>query len=132
LSVVRGVAVDASTGGLGRHIKGQMDGIGTKPPLRAAGPDGASLVDQTFSPKDVPDVPAALQAAAEGLRRQQAIESNAVGHSIVHGRPKYDQPALIDGHVLAELERFIHITSSTTEPIQLPASCRCRAKEEGA
>jgi acetate kinase len=99
--------LDASTGDLERQIKGQMDGIGTKPRLRAAGPDGASLVDRTFAPKDVPDVPAALQAAAEWLRRRQAIEPIAVGHRIVHGGPKYDQPVLIDGRVLAELERFI-------------------------
>ena len=38
-------AVDAS-GKLTRKIKGQMDGIGTRPRLRASGPDGNSIVDR--------------------------------------------------------------------------------------
>ena len=59
-------AVNCSTGGLDRQLKGQMDGIGTKPSLRAAGANGAYLVDQIFSPKDVADVPAALTAWPSG------------------------------------------------------------------
>jgi acetate kinase len=102
-------AADALTGGLERQVKGQMDGIRTKPRLRAAGPDGASLVDQTFAPKEVPDVPAALQGAAEWLRRQQAIVPNAVGHRVVHGGPQYDRPVLIDSRVLADLERYVSL-----------------------
>jgi acetate kinase len=100
-------AVDASTGGLERQIKGHMNGIGTKPRLCAAGPDGVSLVDQTFAPKEVPDVPAALHSAAEWLRRQQAIVPIAVGHRVVHGGPQYNKPVLIDERVLADLERYV-------------------------
>jgi acetate kinase len=100
-------AVNFSTGGLDRQLKGQMDGIGTKPRLRAAGANGAYLVDQIFSPKDVVDVPAALHGVAEWLRRQQAIAPIAVGHRVVHGGPKYDKPVLIDNRVLAELERYV-------------------------
>jgi acetate kinase len=100
-------AVDASTRGLCRRLKGQVDGIRTKPQLRAAGSDGACLVDQTFAPTEVPDVPAALHSAADWLRRQQAIVPIAVGHRVVHGGPQYDQPVLIDRRVLADLERYV-------------------------
>jgi acetate kinase len=100
-------AVHASSGGLDRRIKGQMDGIGTKPRLRAAGPDGAPLVDQAFPSADVADVAAALRSAAAWLRHQHAIEPIAVGHRVVHGGPQYDQPVLIDDRVLADLERCV-------------------------
>jgi acetate kinase len=100
-------AVDASSGGLDRRIKGQMDGIGTKPRLRAAGPDGAPLVDQAFPSGEVADVAAALHSAAAWLRHQHAIEPIAVGHRVVHGGPQYEQPVLIDDRVLADLERCV-------------------------
>jgi acetate kinase len=88
-------AVDVSSGGLDRRIKGQMDGIGTKPRLRAAGPDGAPLVDQAFPSGEVADVAAALHSAAAWLRHQHAIEPIAVGHRVVHGGPQYEPPVLI-------------------------------------
>jgi acetate kinase len=46
-----------------RLIKGQVDGVGTQPRLRAEATDEQSLIDQRFAPDDVKDVPAALQAA---------------------------------------------------------------------
>ena len=100
-------AVDVSSGGLDRRIKGQVDGIGTKPRLRAAGPDGAPLVDQAFPSGEVADVAAALHSAAAWLRHQHAIEPIAVGHRVVHGGPQYEPPVLIDDRVLADLERCV-------------------------
>jgi acetate kinase len=100
-------AADVSSGGLDRRIKGQMDGIGTKPRLRAAGPDGAPLVDQAFPSGEVADVAAALHSAAAWLRHQHAIEPIAVGHRVVHGGPQYEPPVLIDDRVLADLERCV-------------------------
>jgi acetate kinase len=63
-------AVAISTGSFKPYIKGQMDGAETRPRLCAAGRDGVSLVDQTFSPKDVSGMPAAVHSAAEWLGRQ--------------------------------------------------------------
>ena len=50
-------------GKLARKIKGQMDGIGTRPRLRASRPERKSLVDREYDAATVPDVPAALHTA---------------------------------------------------------------------
>jgi acetate kinase len=84
--------------GLKRLIKGQMDGIGTRPRLRAS--DGKVEVDRGFQANDVPDVSTALNTAGAWLRDEQKIDPIAVGHRVVHGGPDYDRPVLIDGEVL--------------------------------
>src|SRR2546421_12190809 len=81
-------SVDA-LGKLTREIKGQMDGIGTRPRLRASGPDGASMVDREYETAAIANVPAALQTAGAWLREEQKIDPTAVGHRIVHGGPEY-------------------------------------------
>ena len=77
-------AVDGG-GKLARKIKGQMDGIGARPRLRASRPDGESLVDREYDTVAVPDVPAALHTAGAWLRDEQRVEPTAVGHRVVHG-----------------------------------------------
>jgi acetate kinase len=92
---------------LERLVKGQMDGIGSRPRLRAAAGDGTSLLDGTFGVEKVPDVPAAIQVVGSWLRDTQKHDLLAVGHRVVHGGPEYDRPTLIDNSVLAKLERYI-------------------------
>ena len=48
---------------LRRLIKGQMDGIGTRPRLCAQGADRNVLIDRSYSPNDVTDFPAAIQGS---------------------------------------------------------------------
>jgi hypothetical protein len=48
---------------LTRKIKGQIDGIGTRPRLRASGAKGTSLIDREYDAATIPNVPAALQSA---------------------------------------------------------------------
>jgi acetate kinase len=55
-------AVDGN-GRLRRQIKGQMDGIGSRPRLRATGAAGDALADRCYPIEAVPDVPAALMLA---------------------------------------------------------------------
>jgi acetate kinase len=90
-----------------RLIKGQIDGIGTRPRLRASGSDGSSLVDRTFDNDVVSDVPTALNIGGQWLREQHNITPLAVGHRVVHGGPHYDGPVLIDDHVIADLEQYV-------------------------
>ena len=89
-----------------RLVKGQIDGIGTNPRLRAAGGDGASLIDKTYDARDVADVPAAIATAADWLRNSQAVNLVAVGHRVVHGGPDHDRPVRVDRDVLARLEKY--------------------------
>ena len=92
---------------LDRLIKGQMDGIGTRPRLRAEGSGGAPLIDQTYVVEDVPDLPAAMQKVGSWLRETQNLNPVAVGHRVVHGGPDYDRAVLIDDDVIMRLERFV-------------------------
>ncbi len=84
-----------------------MDGIGTRPRLRARGADGASLIDQSYTADEVDDPQAALEAAGAWLRETQNLDPVAVGHRVVHGGPEYDRPVLIDRDVLGRLERYV-------------------------
>jgi acetate kinase len=94
-------------GRLRRLIKGQMDGIGSRPRLRASGADSDPLADRAYPIESVPDVPAAMGIAGGWLRDELRISPMAVGHRVVHGGPDYDRPVLIDHGVVARLERFI-------------------------
>jgi acetate kinase len=93
-------------GALHRLIKGQIDGIGTRPRLTAEASDKSSLIDKTYASNEVPDVPAAIAVVAAWLRETQSFNLVAAGHRVVHGGPKYDRPVVIDQTVVADLERY--------------------------
>src|SRR5271169_4140533 len=97
------------TGALDRLIKGQMDGIGTRPRLRGQAADKAPLIEQSYAPQHVSDVKAALETAGAWLRDTQKLEPVAVGHRVAHGGPEYDRPVLIDDEVLTRLERYVSL-----------------------
>jgi acetate kinase len=107
-------AVDDS-GRLRRQIKGQMDGIGSRPRLRATGAAGEALADRCYPIEAVPDVPTALMLASAWLRDEHHLRPLAVGHRVVHGGPDYDRPVLIDHGVVARLERL-----TTLAPLHQP------------
>jgi acetate kinase len=98
-------AVDGN-GRLRRQIKGQMDGIGSRPRLRATDAAGDTMADRAYPIEAVLDVPAALMLASGWLRDELRLSPLAVGHRVVHGGPDYDRPVLIDHGVVARLERF--------------------------
>ena len=56
---------------LERRMKGQMEGIGSRPRLVAKGEDGKSLVDRTWPADEVSGVPAALDKVVEFLREAE-------------------------------------------------------------
>jgi acetate kinase len=88
-------------------MKGQVDGVGTLPRIRVESATGAILLDQVFSREQVPSLPAALNEAARWLREAQHLQPVATGHRVVHGGPDHDRPIIVDGDVLAGLERYI-------------------------
>jgi len=89
-----------------RLIKGQIDGIGTLPRLRAEAHDGSPLIDKSYEPREIADVPAAIAVAGDWLRETQRVSLIAVGHRVVHGGPHYDRPVIVDRDVLAHLEKY--------------------------
>ena len=96
----------ATSGDPQRLIKGQVDGIGTRPRLRAEARDGSPLIDKSYAPLEIADVPAAIAAAGDWLRATQKVNLVAVGHRVVHGGPQYDRPVIVDQNVLARLEQY--------------------------
>jgi acetate kinase len=89
-----------------RLVRGQMEGIGAKPRLRAQGNDKTVLVNREYSRNEVPHVGAAIAVTGRWLHQHQNFEFVAVGHRVVHGGPEYDRPVLVDKGVLASLEKF--------------------------
>ncbi|MFO1210360.1 MAG: acetate/propionate family kinase [Amaricoccus sp.] len=87
-----------------RRIRGQMDGIGVHPRLRAADGAGATLVDQDQSPTRVLDLPTAIEATRAWFQTQGGLEVDAIGHRVVHGGPDFDRAVLVDAEILARLD----------------------------
>ena len=113
-----------------RVIKGQVDGIGSRPRLYAEASDKRLLVDQLYAPERVKDVSAALQTAGTWLRSSQKLEPIAVGHRVVHGGPNYDQPVMIDDEVLSDLERYAPL-APLHQPNNLAPIYALRARAPG-
>ena len=87
-------------------VRGQVEGIGSQPRLRAETRDGSVLVEKSYAPSDVGDVAAAIAAAANWLRQTPSVNLIAVGHRVVHGGPDYDRPVFVDAQVLERLQRY--------------------------
>ena len=102
-------------GRLRRQIKGQMDGIGSRPRLRATGSNGDPMADRAFAIEAIPDLTAALDAARDWLQDELGVRPLAVGHRVVHGGPDYNRPVIIDHAVVTRLDRL-----SSLAPLHQP------------
>jgi acetate kinase len=102
-----------------RILTGQVDGIGTHPSAKAAGPDGAEITPPPLGPKlpAVPSeaLPAILPWARERLGNRRLA---AVGHRVVHGGMHYSRPARVTSELLAELEKLVPL-APLHEPFNL-------------
>jgi len=94
---------------LDRLLKGQVDGIGARPRLRAENAARESLIDRLYATDEVPNVAAALEAAGAWLRATRKVVPVAVGHRVVHGGPIYDRPIVVDRDVLTRLEQYVSL-----------------------
>ncbi len=56
-----------------------------------------------------------LELTLERLRRERLPAPSSIGHRVVHGGPTFTAPSMIDGAVLAQLERLIPLA-----PLHLP------------
>lgn len=89
-----------------RLLKGQIDGIGVRPRLRATTADGSEVTDRNYDPGEVPDLPSAVREMRALLARYAGHRMIAIGHRVVHGGPDFAAPVMIDVDVLARLETF--------------------------
>ena len=102
---------------LKRLLKGQFDGIGSRPRLRATRSDAVALIDRAYDPDVVPDVQTAMRIAGGWLREQPDLNPIAVGHRVVHGGPEYDRPTVVNDRVIERLERYVPLA-----PLHQPAN----------
>ena len=87
--------------------RGQIEGIGTSPRLRARGTDNKVLADDDLS-ADVRDGHTAIGALASWLRAQYGTaQVLGVGHRVVHGGTLYAQPTVVTPKVLADLHELV-------------------------
>jgi acetate kinase len=93
-------------GGLERRVRGQIDGIGVRPKLRAKDAAGAVLVERDYETSAVPDLPTAIREMRDWLQSLGGFTLAAIGHRVVHGGPDYAEPMLIDAAVLDTLARY--------------------------
>jgi acetate kinase len=91
---------------LERRVRGQMDGIGVRPRLRAADGSGAALVDRELSADAIGDLPAAIAETRAWLLTLEGIRLRAIGHRVVHGGPDYAAPVLLDHAILDHLADY--------------------------
>ncbi len=86
-----------------RQVRGQLDGIGVRPRLRATGSDGTGMVARDYPPEAIADLPAALAETRAWLAGLEGLELVAIGHRVVHGGADHVRPALLDAAVLERL-----------------------------
>lgn len=99
-------------------FKGQIDGIGVRPRLRAKAARGEILADLAYAVDEVPDSKAAIAKVGAWLReRLGGALPIAVGHRVVHGGPNHGAPARVDAALVSELERYAPLA-----PLHQPAN----------
>jgi acetate kinase len=98
-------AEDDDRGGGAPLLCGQVEGLGAAPRLTAKDDGGETFADRSFAPAEMADHSTAMDAILELLEaRLPGVAVDAVGHRIVHGGPRFEEPVVLDEAVMAELE----------------------------
>ena len=88
-------------------VRGQIEGIGTKPRLSAKDGAGARLADESLE-GTVRDGRTALDALGAWLRSHYGgARVVGVGHRVVHGGARFTKPAIVTKPVLEELRALV-------------------------
>jgi acetate kinase len=96
-----------TAGALQLAVRGQIDGIGSRPQFKVKDDAGQVRVERELAVTDVREVKDAIALAGLWLHEQFPGESlRAVGHRVVHGGADYAQPVLVDDAVFADLEKL--------------------------
>lgn len=91
-------------GQLDRRMKGQFDGVGSRPRLTASN-GNRPLVDRTWPADEIEGLPGALDEVVKFVREYgNGAMPMAVGHRVVHGGPDYNAPTIVNETVLRRLE----------------------------
>ena len=89
------------------RLRGQIEGIGTRPRLVLRGADGDGDREESL-PAAAEGVSGALAFLGAWLREQLGgALPVAIGHRVVHGGPAYDTHVAVDEAVIATLEAYV-------------------------
>jgi acetate kinase len=98
----------ARDGALEPMLRGQIEGLFTKPRFEAKDPEGNKLEAKAWSDGTQLGHAGALDYLIGYLRAQRSEHRLcAVGHRVVHGGEAYSAPVRVDAKVLATLEQFV-------------------------
>jgi acetate kinase len=112
-------------------VRGQVDGIGTRPGLKVRDAAGGTLVARDLPVDEACEVKDAIALAGTWLRERFPGEPLiAVGHRVVHGGADYSQPVLVDDAVYAALERLVPL-APLHQPHNLAAIRAVRETQPG-
>ena len=101
---------------LDRRLRGQFEGIGSRPHLLARDAEDKVLVDEVWSPNRVPDLPTAIERLRAWIKESRdGAPPAAIGHRVVHGGPAYDRPVRVTDEVIRILTGF-----SSLAPLHQP------------
>jgi acetate kinase len=88
------------------RMRGQIEGLGTKPRLQAE-TAGKKSIDAPLGADQATDHASALAVVLEFLQRQfTGLTIAAVGHRVVHGGIDFDESIMLDEERIAVLERL--------------------------
>jgi acetate kinase len=91
----------------GLEVRGQVEGIGTRPQFSAKNEAGQSVADHQVDAA-VKDGRAALAYVADWLReRYGGARVRGIGHRVVHGGARYTGPTIVTPQVLDDLRTLI-------------------------
>jgi acetate kinase len=107
--------------GLEMRLRGQIEGIGTRPSFTVRDAQGATVADRPLAPDEARDQAACLAFLASWLQQTvQGAQLVGVGHRVVHGGSRYTAPVRVNRAVLTELEAFVPL-APLHQPFNLAA-----------
>ncbi len=87
--------------------KGQVEGIGTKPHFIAKGVDKKVLAEKYWDDPKASHTQLLKHLIDWVTAYHSDVTLKAAGHRVVHGGTNFSAPTVVDGAVIAELERLI-------------------------
>jgi acetate kinase len=103
---------------------GAVDGIGTRPRLKAKDHAGETLIERNYAADEVANSSQAQRIIADWVGGEMKdAQLIGIGHRVVHGGPVYSAPVLVDDAVMRTLETFIPLAPlhqlSNLDPIRV-------------
>jgi acetate kinase len=98
----------ADAAGLALLLRGQIEGLYTRPRFAARDAAGATLAERSWGEGQRLGHDGALDLLFDFLGQQHGLPPlEAVGHRVVHGGADFAQPVRVDPQVLSRLEQYV-------------------------